>query len=204
MWKIFVLVYIVIGVFSLFFTGGYAQILKISNERSRRAIQDNSRDNKTFILLFILGLVVSVLLWPLHLFQRKKRPPKKLMDVLNENSFFQEQKALFDTLSLMCQDGCETDEIPGGIGEFGHTVTNPIPTKTVFGSTSYLARLCAPDGEKVVYERNGPVFCKEISSKPIDEYTVSHPNGTVLARLYLSPYHKKNSEKTPRGFSLRH
>jgi hypothetical protein len=33
-------------------------------------------------------------------------------------------------------------------------------------------------------------------------YTVRHPDGSVLATLYLSPYHKRNSEKAPRGFTL--
>ncbi len=131
----------------------------------------------------------------------KHKKPKTLWDELQANPIFQEQKTLFDAMSLMCEDGCETDEIPGGYGEFGYDPTNPIPTKTVFGSTSYLARLRAPDAAKVVYERQGS-FSSPVHSDPIDGYTISHPDGRQLAVLYLSPYHKRNSEKAPRGFTL--
>ena len=37
---------------------------------------------------------------------------------------------------------------------------------------------------------------------PIDGYSILHPDGRRLAVLYLSPYHKRNSEKAPRGFTL--
>jgi hypothetical protein len=131
----------------------------------------------------------------------KPKKPKTVWDQLQENPIFQEQKALFDAMSTMCEDGCETDEIPGGHGEFGHAVTNPIPTKTVFGSTSYLARLRSSDGAKVVYEREGSLS-SPVSSHPIDGYGISHPDGRRLATLYLSPYHKRNSERAPRGFTL--
>lgn len=131
----------------------------------------------------------------------KPKNPKTLWDDLQENPIFKEQKALFDAMSTMCEDGCETDEIPGGHGEFGHAVTNPIPTKTVFGSTSYLARLQSSDGAKVVYEREGSLS-SPVSPSPIDAYAISHQDGRRLATLYLSPYHKRNSERAPKGFSL--
>jgi hypothetical protein len=131
----------------------------------------------------------------------KPKKPGTLLDRLQENPLFQEQKALFDAMSAMCEDGCETDEIPGSYGEFGHDVTNPIPTRTVFGSTSYLARLRSHDGAKVIYERQGSLP-SPVDPHPIDTYTISHPDGKQLAILYLSPYQKRNSEKAPRGFTL--
>ncbi len=135
----------------------------------------------------------------LDFFRPKK--PRTVLDQLQENPLFQKQKALFDLMSKMCTDGCETDEIPGGYGEFGHDITNPIPTLTVFGSTSYLARLVSPDGAKIVYEREGSSN-SPVSSHPIDGYTISHPSGRQLGTLYFSPYHKRNSEKAPEGFKL--
>jgi len=152
------------------------------------------------IVFRVIACSVALLFWPIFLpsWFRKKR---SVWDALQENPVFQQQKALFDAMSLMCEDGCETDEIPGGYGEFGYEVTNPIPTKTVFGSTSYLARLRAPDGTKVLYKRRGSTD-SPVSSHPVDEYVISHPDGRQLATLYLSPYHKRNSEKKPRGFNL--
>jgi hypothetical protein len=135
------------------------------------------------------------------LFKSKKQ--RSVLDQLQENPIFKEQKALFDAMSMMCEDGdgCETDEIPGGHGEFGYAPTNPIPTKTVFGSRSYLERLRSPDGATVIYKRRGSLG-SAVSQHPIDEYEILHPDGTLLATIYLSPYHKKNSDKSPRGFTL--
>ena len=130
------------------------------------------------------------------------RPRKKtLLDQIEENPMFQKQKAIFEAMNLLCQDGCETDEIPGAYGEFGHEASNPILTQTVFGSTSYLARLHAPDGAKVVYGRMGSLS-SPVSLNPIDAYRISHPDGTQLATLYLSPYRKRTSAKAPEGFTL--
>ena len=154
---------------------------------------------KAHTFRIILG-IAALFFWPIFLpsWLRKKR---SVWDELNANPIFQERKALFDAMSLLGEDGCETDEIPGGHGEFGHSVTNPIPTKTVFGSTSYLASLRAPDGEKVVYDREGSL-ASPVSTHPVDAYVISHPDGRRLATLYLSPYHKRNSAKAPNGFSL--
>lgn len=152
------------------------------------------------IVFRVIVCSVALLFWPIFLpsWFRKKR---SLWDALQDNPIFQRQKALFDAMSLMCDDGCETDEIPGGYGEFGHEVTNPIPTKTVFGSTSYLARLRTLNGAKVLYERRCSTS-SPVSNHPVDEYGILHPDGHQLAILYLSPYHKRNSEKAPRGFRL--
>jgi hypothetical protein len=120
---------------------------------------------------------------------------------LQKNPIVQQQKEIFDALSLLSEDGCDTDEIPGGHGEFGHEITNPIPTKTLFGSTSYLAQLRTPDGTKVLYARQGSLK-SPVSDHPVDAYVISHPDSGQLAVLYLSPYHKRNSEKVPRGFTI--
>ena len=131
----------------------------------------------------------------------KPKKERTLLDELQDNPQFQKQKALFDAFSLMCEDGCESDEIPGGQGDFGFSVTNPIPTRTPIGSTSYLARLRSSDGAKVGYDRQGSTSAS-ISEHPIDIYSITHPNGEHIATLYISPYHKRNSNKAPKGFTL--
>ena len=97
--------------------------------------------------------------------------------------------------------GCQTDELPNGYGEFGHAPSNPIPTKTIYGSTTYLARLRASDAAKVLYQRRGSMTA-EVSPSPIDEYDISHPDGRRLGTLYFSPYQLRNSHRAPRGFQL--
>ncbi len=132
----------------------------------------------------------------------KPRKQKTLLDKLEENPIIKESRELFDFIDSMCEDGCETDEIPRSYGEFGHEITNPIPTHTLFGSTKYLAHLRLPDGAKVDYEREGSSLVSSDSTKPIDIYRIMHPDGTEVATLYLCPYHKRNSEKVPEGFTL--
>lgn len=131
----------------------------------------------------------------------KPKKPEALPDPLQENPVTQKQKALFDAMSRMCENGCDTDEIPGGHGEFGRDITNPIPTRTIFGSAGYLARLASTDGVNVSYKRQAS-FASPVSPFPVDGYAISHPNGAQLGTLYLSPYHKRNSEKAPKGFTL--
>jgi len=195
MWYSVLIAYLLIGVIIIVTTPARREVFGSFRDRDLAA----APAWKAHTFRIIVGSAALVF-WPIFLpgWLRKKR---SLWDELQENPIFQEQKALFDAMSKMCEDGCDTDEIPSGHGTFGYAATNPIPTKTVFGSTSYLARLRSSDGAKVVYEREGSLS-SPVSPHPIDAYAISHPVGRRLATLYLSPYHKRNSEKAPRGFTL--
>jgi hypothetical protein len=194
-WYSIAVTYVVAGIFIMTCTRARKVIAQSSADVSM------TKDGLWKVALFwVIILAVGLLLWPLLLkswFVKKQ----SVSDALQSNPIYQQQKQLFDLMDDMSEDGCNTDELPNGHGAFGYEPTNPIPTNTVFGSTSYLARLCALDGLKVVYERNSSVSA-EVSPHPIDEYTIRHPNGTVLATLFLSPYQKNNSEKAPKGFTL--
>ncbi len=131
----------------------------------------------------------------------KPKKPRSVWDALQENPVFQQQKAIFDAMSKVCESGCESDELPNATGEFGLIATNPIPTKTIFGSTHYLSLLQAPDGAKVSYERRCSVHAG-VSPMPIDVYDIRYPDGRPLGALYFSPYQRRNSQKAPRGFRL--
>lgn len=135
------------------------------------------------------------------LFDIFRRKPRSALDALQSNPAFQHQKELFDAMSLMCEDGIDADEFPNAAGEYGLVVSNPVPCRTVFGSTAYLGRLRAADGAKVSYERLGSTQ-SPVSPHPIDVYEVAHPTGRKLATLYISPYQKRISGKAPRGFVL--
>jgi hypothetical protein len=137
------------------------------------------------------------------LFRRKpEAKPPSLWDALQSLPEFQEQKELFELMSAMCENGIDADEMPNGTGEYGLVATNPIPCKTIFGSTAYLGRLRAADGTKVMYERLGSTQ-SPVSPHPIDLYEVTHSTGRKLATVYISPYQKRSfSRKAPRGFML--
>lgn len=135
------------------------------------------------------------------LFDAFRAKPKSLLDALQSSPEFQKQKQLFDEMSALCEGGIDADEMPNSNGEFGLVSTNPIPCKTVFGSTAYLGRLRAADGSKVLYERLGSTM-SAVSSHPIDQYEVTHSSGRKLATLYVSPYQKRISGKAPVGFML--
>ena len=135
------------------------------------------------------------------IFNISKRKAKTLLDAIEENPVFQQQKKLYEAMLLLCAQGVDADELPNGSGEFGLVRTNPIPCKTIFGSESYLGRLRSPDGAKVKYERSGSTT-SFVSPNPIDVYEVTHPNGEKLAVLFFSPYQKRISNKAPRGFML--
>lgn len=132
-------------------------------------------------------------------FFRKK--PKTLLDVMEANPMFQEQKKLFEAMSAMCADGVDSDEMPNGQGEYGLESSNPIPCKTIFGSTAYLGRLRTIDGVKVTYDRIGS-FESDVSPYPVDGYAIAHPNGESLGTIYISPYQQRISSKAPKGFVL--
>lgn len=136
------------------------------------------------------------------LFDWFRKKPMTAWDALQQNPVFRQQREIYEAMSSLCEEvGLDVDELPNGRGEFGLSPSNPIPCKTVFGSTAYLGRLRTPDGIKVVYERIGSVN-SDMSPYPVDTYAISHPDGQKLETLFISPYQKRISGKAPRGFKL--
>jgi hypothetical protein len=128
----------------------------------------------------------------------KKKKPQSLLDAMMDIPELKAQKELYDVMSEMNKDGCTSDEMPEGTGEFGLEPTNPIPVNTVQGSILYLGGLRAPDGTRVNNERLGSLKVDNIQ-KPIDKYLISHEDGSEIAIIYISPYQAKNSKKAPKG-----
>lgn len=148
----------------------------------------------------IVTLIVIAVISAMHFIKPTKKQPKSIMDELNANPKFQEMRGFFEIMQSMNEDGTDEDEIPEGYGEFGYELTNPIPVNTTFGSTSYLAKLKTMNNQKVSYDRIGS-FSSPVSSHPVDGYKISL-DGKSITTLYISCYHKKNSEKTPRNFKF--
>lgn len=95
--------------------------------------------------------------------------------------------------------GFDLDEIPGGIGNFGYDVTNPIPVKGIVSNEIYLESLRTSNGNKIEWERIGSTTVENIEDS-IDIYQIYDLDGNKLTILYISPYHKRISMKTPKGF----
>jgi hypothetical protein len=96
--------------------------------------------------------------------------------------------------------GCDADEIPSGLGEFGFDPTNPIPVRGTASNDIYLGGLRTKNGQVVVFKRLGSLTSPNIDGN-IDEYEISQ-GGRVLCKLYISPYNKRTSERPPAGFIL--
>lgn len=108
---------------------------------------------------------------------------------------------LQSAMDVLSDDGCDTDTIPGGRGLFGFSSENPIPTHGVEGIYEYLDHLRDKKGNKIKYERIGSVeTC--ISQHPVDLYKITSPNNPDTIRLFLSAYHKRNSQLSPSNFVL--
>jgi len=151
--------------------------------------------NYIVITSILISLLIIIQLFS-NLFVKKKT----LMDALNENPEFKKMKEFYELLNKLNEDGTDQDTIPGGFGEYGYDVTNPIPVNTIFGNTAYLARLITLNDIKVKYERVGSTGSINIEH-PVDIYNIFEDDKKI-ATLYISPYHKKNSDLAPKGFKI--
>ena len=196
-WKLAVIAYFVSGTLIIFLTKARQEVF---GGLSRAEIKQIAA-RKT-VAFYLIVTPVALLLWPVFLpgwFRKKdtlwdqlQRPPKEGGTSLKE---------LYDVMNSLSEGGCDTDEIPGAEGEFAWDVSNPVPTHTTFGSTSYLTRLRTPSGEKISYERIGS-FGSPASEMPVDGYELKDAAGNELSIIYLSPDQKRNSEKPPSGLVL--
>lgn len=97
--------------------------------------------------------------------------------------------------------GKQSDEIPGGHGEFGHDITNPIPTKGLYDSYMYIEMLRTDDGLKPASSRLGSTTAPNMPG-PIDIWQIFKEGGDQIATLHICAYHTRTSRKAPKGFVL--
>ena len=98
--------------------------------------------------------------------------------------------------------GLKYDEIPGGYGEFGITMTNPVPVNGILSSDKYLGRLVTVDGLNIKWNRLGSGGADNIDH-PIDIYTITDSNDQKRDTIYISPYHPSTSNKAPKGYKIK-
>ena len=96
--------------------------------------------------------------------------------------------------------GCDTDQIPEGIGRFGLELSNPVPVHGYPECDRYLGRL-RHRGEPVTWFRVGS-FRTENLSMPVDAYEIYDASSRPIGRIHISPYHRRTSCLAPEGFTL--
>lgn len=104
-----------------------------------------------------------------------------------------------DQLGKIWVAGTTLDKIPEGVGDFGMSADNPIPTVCVNGTNVYLAKLRF-NGRPVEHKRLGSTSSK-VTKGSVDIYKISHTD-LDIATIYVCPYHRKDSKIAPNGFSL--
>lgn len=104
-----------------------------------------------------------------------------------------------DELRKIWEMGTTEDKVPGGTGEFGISASNPIPTVCVKGSEVYLSKLRF-NGRAVEHNRLGSTT-SDVTAGNVDIYVISQ-NGSEIAKVFICPYHRKDSKIPPAGFTL--
>lgn len=88
------------------------------------------------------------------------------------------------------------DVVPGGEGEFGHDVRNPIPVNGPIGEFSYLSRLRMKSTGSRLY------FHRIASHDGIDEFELVNVSGQFADHLFVDPRHPAPSALYPDGYYL--
>lgn len=142
-----------------------------------------------------LSIIRGITFWPFApvIYRELKRKKSK-----EENNVFLKVMKLQQELS---KEGTYEDQIPEGIGEFGLDLSNPVPVNGILSSDRYLEKLKTDNGEKISWERIGSFSANNIKNS-IDGYTIFDKDRKQIATIYISPYHKTNSNKVPRGFKF--
>jgi len=99
------------------------------------------------------------------------------------------------------EDGCKTDVIPEGYGEYGLCATNPVPVKGISASEIYLGKLRLESGEEIKWQRVGSTGAPNIKNC-IDMYAIQSVSGRQIGTIYISPYQSTTSKLAPKGFKI--
>jgi hypothetical protein len=131
----------------------------------------------------------------------KERKPGDLPGPPETDAAVKPHESLSEALARLYTTNSEIQEAPGGLGEFGHSRTNPVPTVSLEESRRYLSRIRLLGGERVVWTHSATIAFG-LNGKPVFQYAILSPLGQPLATLYLSPGYDRTSTKAPRGFEL--
>lgn len=99
-----------------------------------------------------------------------------------------------EELSNDSLNGLDCDMLSDAVGEFGRTLTNPIPVNGPVGEIKYINRLRTKDG--------GLIFHRLGSKDAIDIFETVSMGGKIWDILYLDMYHPRRSTIAPSGYTF--
>lgn len=93
------------------------------------------------------------------------------------------------------------DKKPNGVGPFGFVETNPVPVNGPIGEVSYLSRLEAGPGRRLLFHRLGSIEMTDFFNADtyVDVFEAVTFDGGMWCILYLDMYHSKRSRLAPEG-----
>lgn len=115
-------------------------------------------------------------------------------DVMNDVDL--QYAAMTPGWQRMVRSGEPCDTVPGGKGEFGHDLGNPIPVNGPIGEFSYLSRLRMKSTGSRVY------FHRVANHDGIDEFELTNVSGQFADHLFLDPRHPAPSALYPDTYYL--
>ncbi|RVC47463.1 MAG: hypothetical protein E5V60_01190 [Mesorhizobium sp.] len=133
------------------------------------------------------------------LFRRSAPPPaverifEKLLRLIQDDST--QNETLHPSIRERVIGGASVDQIAGATGEFGRTLTNPVPVNGPVGEISYLSRLRTSAGHRIFGHRLGAI-------QNVDVFETVSFDGAVWDILMLSLYHPRKSRMAPGGYWL--
>ena len=151
---------------------------------------------KTLLIVAVIVLLFVALVALRNTIRKQKRNTLATsLETLKNNETYQFMQQLQNAMGV---NATQHGKVPGAYGKFGYDATNPIPTKGIPGSISYLAKLRTEDGVKVEYKRKGCTHAENFKH-PVDRYEIRE-NEEYVCMLHLCPYYKENSAIAPKGF----
>ncbi len=119
---------------------------------------------------------------------------RKLDAILTDEA--KQNAVMPEEVRALLESGPAVDELPGASGDFGRSITNPIPVNGPIGEVAYLSSLRTDDGRFLLAHRIG-------SRETVDIFELVTGDGRDWDILYLTLYHPRRSRKAPRGYQFR-
>ncbi len=173
--------------------------IQSAENRMEQAIQSNLSIYKNKMTVYIL-LVIYIIMF----FYVRRLLEQGFFDFLEgfkEESLDKQLKDLSmmdETLVKICLENGGCDKVKGGHGDFGLSITNPIPVNGIMGEIKYLNQLARGEMDILFYHRLGSI--EEDNKNVIDAYEVVSIDGKHWDILYFDMYHTRRSYLIPKGY----
>jgi hypothetical protein len=106
-----------------------------------------------------------------------------------------QNNALPENFRRVLAESPSCDRIPNAFGEFGRTLSNPIPVNGPVGELVYLSRLETLNGSAIAFHRLG-------AFDEVDVFEAVSEDGRHWDVLYLSLYFARKSKQAPSGYHM--